>query len=139
MATPPIRPPPIKGISTTEFRRALVKLVADQPIKIWLVKSIHGRLDPLFAVGETRAKDVKMFDHIGGLYLLGEGVPPDMVHQIHSLFERYCHSHPVPARVVISAGISVNYRAFRYPGMHQRNKLVMHVPFSVDSSDRQAG
>lgn len=125
----------IEGLTTSEFRKALLEVIGDAPAKIWVVRSIHGRLETVFAVGAAQAEPIKMFDHIGGLYLLGEGVTPEMLPKLHNLFERYCHSHPVPTRVVIQSGLSINYRSYTYPGPKQKNKIIMHVPFVPNPRD----
>jgi hypothetical protein len=73
-----------------------------------------------------------MFDHIGGFYLLGEGISPDLVPKIHQVFSDYCMTHHA-VEMRHSHEVSVEYQPGKghphLPSQHPR--MVMHYPFSA--------
>ena len=76
-----------------EFEQKMGALIHDQPIKVWLAKKRGHRVDALTAVGTAQPQPIKLFDHGAGFYLLGEGVTPEMLSPIHSIFEHFCTSY----------------------------------------------
>jgi hypothetical protein len=119
-------------LTDKEFAARVRRLIAGKPVKIWLAKSAGGRLDTVFAAGVAQGEPIKNFDHIGGFYLLGEGVTPDLIPELHGLFTRYCSSH----RALLKTHPGMRVVDLRYkhglpPGEQQKHELVMHIPLSI--------
>lgn len=129
------------SVDEREFELALKNLIDERPMKIWLAKSSGQRLDTLASVGHAVPMPIQMFDHIEGFYLLGEGVPPDLLTPIHELFARYCRSHRDSAHRNPQHRVEVQYRSFEPEYPHIPNRLIMHYPFSasIPLKDRSDG
>ncbi|HMO50943.1 MAG TPA: hypothetical protein PKE26_06665 [Kiritimatiellia bacterium] len=117
-------------LTKEDFKKKLDQLIGDKPIKIWLAKSVNGRLDTLFSAGDAQGKPIKHFDHIGGFYLLGENVPPDMIPAIHKWFVIFAHCNFTRNRMERHF-IDTKFQQFYDGGKRYREELVMHVPLSV--------
>lgn len=76
-----------------EFKEGLERILGDAPAKIWLARGAGHRVDTVFSIGTAQNEPARIFDEMNGLYLLGEGVPPDLLPGIHNLFEQYCETH----------------------------------------------
>lgn len=118
------------------FAAALRSLLAGRTTKVWLVKSAGGRLDTVFSVGTEQGEEIRNFDHLGGFYLLGEGVARDLVEPIHALFTRYCASHRAVVHTRPSHIIDMRYWDEWHTQKKERNRLVLHVPFSVQTGGK---
>lgn len=112
------------------FQRKLDRLIKDKPVKLWLAKSVNGRLDVVFSVGKAQGEPIMSVDHLGGFYLLGEGVPPELLPRIHELFTLYCRDHYTASRVR-KLNVNLKYQTAFDVQHKRREEMVMHVPFAV--------
>ena len=120
------------GLTEEGFRRQLQEIIQGLPVKIWLAMSVGERIDTLFSVGAAQGEPIRNFDHLGGFYLLGEGVPSRLIPAIHALFTRYCWSHRALPKTHVARHMNLKFT----PATHREgghNHLVIHVPFSVHS------
>jgi len=127
MSQKPVKP---AGLTTEEFKGRMDKLLEDKTAKIWLAKSVNGRIDVIFSAGEAQGQPIKNFDHFGGFYLMGENVPSELIDQIHRWFLEYCQNHHTPYRLERHF-VDVSYRSFYDAGKKYRDELLMHIPFAV--------
>lgn len=119
-----------KVLTEDMFQRKLAMIIHGKAVKLWLAKSIHGRLDVIFSVGTAQGMPIMSVDHIGGYYLLGEGVTPEMLPLIHDLFTHYCRDHYTSSRVR-NISVKLTYQT-PFDTQHKaREEMVMHVPFAV--------
>jgi hypothetical protein len=124
---------PIPNILTAEdFRDKLNRLIGDKPIKIWLAKSVQGRLDTIFSAGDAQGMPIEHFDHIGGFYLLGENVPHEFIPRIHKMFVIFAQCNFAAHRLERHF-IDMKSRAYYDGGKRYREELLMHVPLAVQS------
>ncbi|MFH0881277.1 MAG: hypothetical protein V2A34_16315 [Lentisphaerota bacterium] len=79
-------------------------------------------------MGARSGEVFQIFDHVGGFYLVGEGIAPDMLAPVHSLFARYCRSHTAVEKADRENPIHVQYRSF---AQHDQHRLCMHFPASI--------
>jgi hypothetical protein len=124
-------PGTVQPFSTAQFREELRKLIARKPAKMWLAQSSGHRLDTIFSIGSAQPKPIKMFDHIEGFYLLGEGVSPSLIATIHDLFQRYCKTHKAAANRNPRHAVEIRYRTFEKPHPEKHSRLIMHYPFAM--------
>jgi len=129
--------PLVPNILTVEdFKKKLDDMVGARAIKIWLAKSVHGRLDTVFSVGDAQGMPIRHFDHIGGFYLLGENVPREMIDAIHDLFVLFCQANFTAHRLERHF-VDTRYRSYYDGGKRYREELLMHIPLSVHGPTEQ--
>jgi len=126
-----------KGLTEGAFKDKLDELLKGHKSKIWLLKSIAGRVDVLFSAGDAQGKPIINFDHIGGFYLMGENVPDECISQIHNWFLQFSRTNFTPYRLERHF-IDMKQRAFYELGRRYRDELLMHVPFSVHTNDEDS-
>jgi hypothetical protein len=103
-------------------------LIAEQPIKITLQYSDGKNLHEIVSVGTGCGAMAQIFDHVGGFYFVGEGVPPDLLGPLHELFALYCRSHRQVTDAERHNPIHVQYRSF---SEHNQHRMCMHFPTGV--------
>ena len=117
-------------ITEAEFKAALEDLLLKHPAKIWLARSTGQRLDTLFSVGGAQGAPIHNFDHLNGFYLMGEGVTPDLLGPIHTLFVRFCAGHRTDG-TVHPHGRVIDLHYQHHAGAPARQVLTLHMPFGV--------
>lgn len=127
-----------QGLTRDEFKAKLDDLLKGQHSKIWLLKSVAGRVDVMFSAGDAQGKPIVNFDHIGGFYLMGENVPDEFIPIIHKWFLDFSKINFNPYRLERHF-IDTKQRAFYDLGRRYRDELLMHVPFSVHSTEDESG
>jgi hypothetical protein len=125
-------------LNDKEFAEQLGKLLDGKSAKIWLAKSHGGRLDTVFSVGEAQGEAIHPFDHIGGYYLIGEGVPEDLYPAIHELFVRYCKTQSETYRDEHMLPVEYHRRPPIKPAP-RHEQVIMHVPLSVHMPGERSG
>ena len=116
------------AFTETAFHDRLHDLIAGRPVHITLLHSDGQHLHEVFSVGIGRGAPTHIFDHVGGFYLVGEGITPDLLAPAHELFERYCRAQETLTEAERQNPIHVEYRSFAH---HDRHRLCMHFPASI--------
>lgn len=116
-----------EDLADKRFEQQLKELVGARAIKIWLARSNGHRLDTILSVGPSQAEPIRLFDHIEGFYLLGEGVTTDLLAPIHEIFRDYCVRHKDSAKKNPTHRMVLQFRSShaRWP-----NRLLMHYPLT---------
>ncbi|MFH0954126.1 MAG: hypothetical protein V1873_07335 [Verrucomicrobiota bacterium] len=116
-----------QDLEDNQFEQDLKNLVADRPMKIWLARSNGHRIDTIVSVGTPQPEPIRLFDHMVGFYLLGEGVTPDLLAPIHKLFQDYCRRHKDAGKLNPTHRVVLHFRSStaRWP-----NRLLMHYPMT---------
>ena len=122
------------GLTDREFRDALAELLAGEDAKLWLAKGVGHRVDTVFTIGHGQRSSAKLFDRLGGLFLLGEDVPRRLLPEIHQLFESYYRVHKVKPYVqskprMMHVGLYKGHHAGRSRHtMHEISRLNVATP-----------
>jgi len=111
-----------------ELKKKIEALARGRRVKIWLVQSDGALIDVRFSVGEELEEPPKLFDYAGGFYLLGEGVPPELLGALHRAFEEFCSGHGAVPEHSRHGPIVVHYRSFPPPHPEHRHRVTMHYP-----------
>ena len=107
--------------SEDEFQARLHELTAGQSVGLTLQHSDGTHLYTLFDIGTGYGHRSELVEHQGGYYLVGEGVPPELLGPIHDLFVRYCRSHGADSK----AHVHLHYKSFF---KHHAHQMRMHFP-----------
>lgn len=115
-------------MSDEEFRARLHELIAGRPVRITLQFSDGTHLHEIASVGTGHGAMAQIFDHVGGFYLVGEGVQPELLGPLHELFAQYCRTHRAVDDSERQNPIHVQYRSF---SEHDQHRMCMHFPSSI--------
>lgn len=117
-----------EDLEDRNFEQQLKDLLGIRPVKIWLARSNGHRLDTILSVGASQAEPIRLFDHMAGFYLLGEGVTTDLLAPIHEIFRGYCMRHKDAAKKNPTHRMVLQFRSSHTP--RWPNRLLMHYPLT---------
>lgn len=120
------------------FEAQIGKLIGGRQMKIWLAKSSGHRIDTLISIGTAQPEPIRLFDHMAGFYLLGEGVTPDLLSPMHAVFTEFCERHMHMKKQKGLHRTVVKYRSSHDEAHYWYNRLIMHYPFSASADDRDS-
>jgi hypothetical protein len=113
-----------------QFKANLSRIIARRPVKIWIAKRNRHRVDTVASVGLSQPLPIRLFARGAGFYLLGEGVPPDLLEPIHNAFLDFCRKVKDARDKNKLHRVDVRYRSVRATDPYWYNRLIMHYPFS---------
>jgi len=81
------------------------ELVGDQPVKIWLTKTVGHRLEFIWSVGRAQLEQEQQLARQGKYFLVGQKVPPELLPKVVALFEEFCNSDEIKYQVDVDRRI----------------------------------
>ena len=125
---------PVPEPLVKEFRTEADKIIGKKKVKIWLTKKSGHRVDTLTTIGTAQKQPVKMFDHGAGFYLMGEGITPELLAPLHSIFASFCRKMKDHRDKNQFHRMELRYRSVHEADPYWYNRLVMHYPFAAPTT-----